>query len=133
MIELETGVRRDGTLVARRARLVLDNGAYAADAPLLPADRGDDGRRPVPGRERGRGRRILAYTNNTPSGSVRAPTAPQVCWAVEQHMDESPRGSGIDPVELRRRNIVHGGDEGPTRPGVRRRSARPRRWSGRWR
>ena len=29
----------------------------------------------------------LAYTNTTPSGSVRAPTAPQACWAAEQHMD----------------------------------------------
>ena len=30
----------------------------------------------------------LVYTNHQPSGSVRAPTAPQCCWAVESHTDE---------------------------------------------
>ena len=30
----------------------------------------------------------LVYSNNQPSSSIRAPTAPQVCWALEQHMDE---------------------------------------------
>ncbi len=43
----------------------------------------------------------LNYTNNQPSGSVRAPTAPQVCWGLEQHMDEVARAIDIDPVELR--------------------------------
>ena len=36
VIELETGVMRDGTIVARRGRLILDNGAYSADAPFIP-------------------------------------------------------------------------------------------------
>ena len=35
----------------------------------------------------------LVYTNNQPSGSIRAPTAPQTCWAVEQHMDEVAAGA----------------------------------------
>ena len=35
-IELETGVDRDGTLVARRGSLVIDNGAYTADAAFFP-------------------------------------------------------------------------------------------------
>ena len=35
----------------------------------------------------------LVYTNHQPSGSVRAPTAPQACWAIESHTDESPRRS----------------------------------------
>ena len=52
----------------------------------------------------------LAYTNTTPSGSVRAPTAPQACWAVEQHMDSVAAAIGMDPVELRRRNILKEGD-----------------------
>ena len=57
----------------------------------------------------------LAYTNTQPSGSVRAPTAPQACWAVEQHMDSVAAQIGLDPVEFRRRNIVKRGDESPTR------------------
>ncbi len=57
----------------------------------------------------------LVYTNNQPSGSVRAPTAPQVCWALEQHMDEVAAALDMDPVELRRRTLIEEGDEGPTR------------------
>ncbi len=57
----------------------------------------------------------LNYTNNQPSGSVRAPTAPQVCWGLEQHMDEVARAIDLDPVELRRRTLIEQGAEGPTR------------------
>src|SRR5881409_2710679 len=57
----------------------------------------------------------LNYTNHQPSGSVRAPTAPQVCWGLEQHMDEVARELSIDPVELRRRTVIEKAAEGPTR------------------
>jgi CO/xanthine dehydrogenase Mo-binding subunit len=114
VLELETGVMNDGTLVARRGYLVLDNGAYAADAPFFPQMAAMMAVGPY---------RVphvsidahLAYTNTTPSGSVRAPTAPQSCWALEQHMDAVAEAVGIDPVELRRRNIVREGDESATR------------------
>ena len=114
VLELETGVRRDGSIVARRGRLILDNGAYSADAPFFPQMAAMMAAGPY---------KIenvfidasLAYTNTTPSGSVRAPTAPQACWALEQHMDSVAGQLGMDPVEFRRRNIVKNGDEGPTR------------------
>ncbi len=114
VIELETGVDREGRLVARRGRLLLDNGAYSADAPFFPQMAAMHAVGPyrvphvsVEAR--------LPYTNHMPSGSVRAPTAPQVCWAVEQHMDAVAAAAGLDPVELRLRNILAEGDEGPTR------------------
>ena len=113
-IELETAVSRDGTLLARRGKLVIDNGAYTADAAFFPqlAAMHAVGPYRVPHISV---EADLVYTNNAPSGSVRAPTAPQVCWALEQHLDAVAREIGMDPVELRRRNIVHEGDEGPTR------------------
>ena len=55
----------------------------------------------------------LNYTNNQPSSSIRAPTAPQACWALEQHMDEVAAAIDMDPVELRRRTLIAEGDEGP--------------------
>jgi CO/xanthine dehydrogenase Mo-binding subunit len=57
----------------------------------------------------------LNYSNTQPSSSIRAPTAPQVCWALEQHMDELARALELDPVELRRRTLIEDGAEGPTR------------------
>ena len=46
---------------------------------------------------------------------MRAPTAPQACWALEQHTDEIANAIGMDPVEFRRQNCIDTGDEGPTR------------------
>jgi CO/xanthine dehydrogenase Mo-binding subunit len=51
----------------------------------------------------------LVYSNNQPSSSIRAPTAPQVCWALEQHMDELAAALELDPVELRRRTVIEEG------------------------
>jgi CO/xanthine dehydrogenase Mo-binding subunit len=109
-IELETGVRRDGTLLARRARLVLDSGAYCGEGgffaqlaamhacgPYVIENVDVDSK--------------LVYTNNQPSGSIRAPTAPHTCWAVEQHMDEIAAALELDPVELRRRTLIDEGEE----------------------
>jgi CO/xanthine dehydrogenase Mo-binding subunit len=114
VLELETGVRKDGSIVSRRARVILDNGAYSADAPFFPQLAAMMAVGPYKV-ENVFVDASLAYTNHTPSGSVRAPTAPQACWAVEQHMDSVAAELGMDPVEFRRRNIVRNGDEGPTR------------------
>ena len=113
-IDLETGVMQDGTIVARRARLVLDGGAYTTDNPFFPQLAAMMAVGPYKV-ENVFVDSILAYSNTTPSGSVRAPTAPQACWAVEQHMDSVAGKLGIDPVEFRRKTIVRTGDEGPTR------------------
>ncbi len=114
VLELETGVSADGTLLARRARLILDNGAYSADAPFFPqlAAMMAIGPYRIPNLFIDAS---LAYTNRMPSGSVRAPTAPQSCWALESHMDAVAERIGIDPLELRRRNVIKPGDEGPTK------------------
>src|SRR5207244_11595588 len=50
------------------------------------------------------------YTNTTPAGGVRGYGVPQVCWAYERQMDEIAHALGIDPLELRLRNVVHEGD-----------------------
>jgi CO/xanthine dehydrogenase Mo-binding subunit len=114
VLELETGVRKDGSIVSRRARVILDNGAYSADAPFFPQLAAMMAVGPYKV-ENVFVDASLAYTNTQPSGSVRAPTAPQACWAVEQHMDSVAAQIGLDPVEFRRRNIVKRGDESPTR------------------
>jgi CO/xanthine dehydrogenase Mo-binding subunit len=114
VMEFETGVNRDGHLVARRANLVLDKGAYSGEGGFLGQMAAMHACGPyqidniaVEAR--------LNYTNNQPSGSVRAPTAPQTCWGLEQHMDEVAAAIDMDPVELRRRTLIEEGAEGPTR------------------
>jgi CO/xanthine dehydrogenase Mo-binding subunit len=114
VIELETGARADGTLVARRGRLVLDGGAYCGEGGFFAQMAAMHACGPYV-LENVDVDSTLVYTNNQPSGSIRAPTAPQVCWALEQHMDELAEAIGLDPLELRRRTLVEEGDEGPTR------------------
>ncbi|MGN6326539.1 molybdopterin-dependent oxidoreductase [Pseudolysinimonas sp.] len=46
------------------------------------------------------------YTNNPPAGAFRGYGLGQVIFAVESAMDELARELGMDPVELRRRNVV---------------------------
>lgn len=112
-IEIETGAKSDGTFTARRVRIVLDAGAYASDslyatelALMLSV-----GPYRIPNVA---AEAHTVYTNRTPAGSVRAPGGPQTCWAVEQHTDVLAERLGLDPVEIRRRNLVRPGDTGPT-------------------
>ena len=114
LIELETGARSDGTLLARRGRLVLDGGAYCGEGGFFAQMAAMHACGPYV-IENVNVASWLVYTNNQPSGSIRAPTAPQTCWGLEQHMDELAAALGIDPVELRRRTLIEEGDESPTR------------------
>jgi CO/xanthine dehydrogenase Mo-binding subunit len=108
VIELETGARSDGTIVARRARLVLDSGAYCGEGGFFAQMAAMHAHGPYE-LENVHIESSLVYSNNQPSSSIRAPTAPQVCWALEQHMDELAEALGIDPIELRRRTLIEEG------------------------
>jgi CO/xanthine dehydrogenase Mo-binding subunit len=113
VIELETGARKDGTLVARRGRVVLDKGAYCGEGGFFAQMAAMHMCGPYVF-ENVHVESSSVYTNNQPSGSIRAPTAPQICWAVEQHMNELAEALGMDPVELRRRTLIEDGAVSPT-------------------
>lgn len=112
VVDITTGITNDGEIVARKAWLAIDNGAYMADAAFFPqlAAMHVAGPYKIPALHI---ESNLVYTNHQPSGSVRAPTAPQGCWALESHTDELARAVGMSPVDFRRKNLVATGDEGP--------------------
>ena len=113
VVEIETGVRKDGTITARRAWIAIDNGAYTTDSAFFSqlASMHVAGPYCIPNVYV---EAHLVYTNHQPSGSVRAPTAPQACWATESHTDEVAKAIGMDPVEFRRKNAVDTGAVGPS-------------------
>ncbi len=113
IIDITTGVRSDGTIVARSGWIAIDNGAYTADAGFFPqlAAMHVAGPYKIPNVQIDA---HLVYTNHQPSGSVRAPTAPQACWALESHTDEVAKAVGMDPVAFRKLNAVDTGAEGPS-------------------
>ena len=53
-------------------------------------------------------------TNTHPTGSFRAPSGPQMCFANEVHIADIAERLDLDPVELRRRNLMRPGELGPT-------------------
>ncbi len=113
LIELETGARRDGTLVARRGRLVLDKGAYCGEGGFFAQMAAMHACGPYE-IETVKVEAYLTYSTSQPSSSIRAPTAPQTCWALEQHMDALAAALELDPAELRRRTLIERGSVGPT-------------------
>ncbi len=111
IIDIETGLRTDGTIVARRGAVLVENGAYTADSAFFAqlAAMHVAGPYKIPNVYVGSN---LVYTNHQPSGSVRAPTAPQACWACESHTDELAVAVGMDPVAFRKLNAIDTGATG---------------------
>ncbi len=112
IVDITTGVKNDGTITARKGWIAIDNGAYTADAAFFPQLAAMHVAGPYVS-PNVFVESSLVYTNHQPSGSVRAPTAPQACWALESHTDEIARTIGMDPVDFRRTNTVEEGLEGP--------------------
>ena len=114
IITLKTGLTRDGRLVARKARIVMDGGAYGAYKPtpnvVLPSTARALGPYRIPHTEI---ETLFVYTNNTPGGVARAPAQPQVVFAGESQMDMIAAEVGLDPLEFRLRNVVQEGDVWP--------------------
>jgi CO/xanthine dehydrogenase Mo-binding subunit len=109
--DLGLGARKDGTVVALRARFHYDNGAGAGwHAGLTAGFLGGTYRIPnfdIQGYE--------VSTNKTPVDAYRAPGATQAYFALESAMDELAEKLGMDPLELRLRNVSRQGD--PTADG----------------
>ena len=114
-IRLRAGARRDGTLTALVADILLDGGAYAAFKPHRTLT--VHGVAKIAGPYRIPHLRLearVAYTNTVPRGHMRAPGEPQAVFARELHLDGLARELGLDPLELRRRNLLAEGEATPT-------------------
>lgn len=113
IITLKTGVKQDGRLWAREARVVFNSGAFGAFKPRVHLRGADHSGGPyrIP---HVRIDSYMVYTNNLPCGHMRAPAKPQVAFAVESHMDMVAKELGLDPFDFRRINALQPGDASPT-------------------
>ena len=104
-----TGVTKDGRLVAMEIDVLMDGGAYATLSAVVLSRGVIHAAGPYRcGAIRTRGRVVMTHT--PPNGAFRGFGVPQTCWAVERHMDVIASQLGIDPVELRRRNLLNDGE-----------------------
>jgi 4-hydroxybenzoyl-CoA reductase subunit alpha len=106
IIDLKTGVKTDGRITAVKARVVQDGGAYCSygvvtilysgallgalyDIPNIQYD----------------GYRVL--TNKPACGAMRGHGTVNVRFAFESQLDELATKIGMDPAEIRQRNLLH--------------------------
>ena len=106
------GFRKDGTLMAKECRALLDGGAYNSMGPTATFLIGNFGaflyRFPAYRYEG-----LHVYTNNAPAGAMRGLGAPQAFFATESQMNMAAEDLGIDPIDLRLKNAMRPGDEIP--------------------
>jgi len=105
IIDLKTGVKKDGRITAVKARVVQDGGAYCSygvvtilysgallgalyDIPNIQYD----------------GYRVL--TNKPACGAMRGHGTVNVRFAFESQLDELALAIGMDPAEIRQRNLL---------------------------
>ncbi len=108
-VRVRTGVRTDGTLVFQDVEADYLIGAYAdiADRVVGKGSYPACGPYRVPD-ARIRARSILSHT--VPSTAFRGFGNPQVNWAVESNLTEAAIRLGIDPLEIRLRNLARKGE-----------------------
>src|SRR5262245_23985275 len=103
------GLTRDGRITALEASALIDNGAYMSQATGVASVAGTNpfSIYKVPAfRYEGR----IVYTNKPYGGAYRGYGNPQGTFAIESLVDEAAGELGLDPVELRRRNLYAPGD-----------------------
>jgi len=106
IIELKTGVKRDGTILVKQVRNILDGGAYGGGIGVggpfistlfssLPYK--------LPNIKM---EALRVYTNKSVAGAMRGYTAPQIHFADDSHMDMIADELGMDPLDLRKKNAI---------------------------
>jgi carbon-monoxide dehydrogenase large subunit len=103
---VELGCTNDGTFTGLRVHLVGDGGAYPGMGAYLPAGT----RRMSNGTYRFPAIQFdiaVATTNTTPTGAYRGAGRPEATALLERAVDQAALELGIDPIELRKKNLLH--------------------------
>lgn len=111
---IEMGFDADGRITGMRCRVLGDAGAYAGfggGLPIGPTRMMAQGVYAIP---RIRYDVAAVVTNTTPMGAFRGAGRPEAAEFLERMMDLAAVELGIDPVELRRRNLLAPFDAGYT-------------------
>ncbi len=99
----------DGKLVKVKARLILDGGAYAHTSRAVIANAAFFAVGPY-NCDNVEVDASAVKTNNPPAGAMRGFGAVQTCFGSEMQMDRLAEALDMDPLELRRRNVLAAGD-----------------------
>jgi carbon-monoxide dehydrogenase large subunit len=104
--EAEAAVSAEGEILGLRAKMVFDLGAHLVGLSIVPPMSASTH---IFGPYRIQNAELLSlgvYTNTAPTGPYRGSGRPVGVYVIERLMDEAARATGLDPVEIRRRNFV---------------------------
>lgn len=106
-IKHRLGATRDGKLVAAEVEVVSDAGGYAYTSTKVLGNSTVMCTGPyyIPNVKVDA---YTIYTNNIPAGAFRGFGGPQAAFAIENQMNKLAEKLGMDPVELRLRNVLSG-------------------------
>ncbi|OLE37329.1 MAG: hypothetical protein AUG00_08475 [Candidatus Rokubacteria bacterium 13_1_20CM_2_70_7] len=117
------GLKKDGTIVALETSFVRDHGAYPTlgDVIALNTINHLPGPYRVPN-YRGAATNVVTHKNFT--GAYRGAGRPEAAFVLDRLLDRGARALGLDPAELRRRNLIRR-EEMPYRTGLTYRDGEP--------
>ncbi|MEW6476674.1 MAG: xanthine dehydrogenase family protein molybdopterin-binding subunit [Actinomycetota bacterium] len=103
--DIEIGAKSDGTIVGLRGHVIADVGAYPAIGVFLPSltRMMSSGVYAIPKIDV---RVSVALTNTTTIGAYRGAGRPEAAALVERAVDMVAAELGLDPVEVRRKNLI---------------------------
>ncbi len=103
--KIKTHVRSDGSFAARSVTVYSNQGGYASHAHGLAANAANAFRMMYPvGAIKGEA--FTVYTNLPPAGAMRAYGIPQIVFALEAHIDDIEKATGISALQLRIKNMM---------------------------
>lgn len=105
--DLTAGVDKDGRLVAKEMNAYSNQGAYASHGHAIAAN-GLTAWRLQYACPNIRGEAYTIYTNSPTAGAMRAYGIPQAAFAIECFMDDIAKEIHMDPLEFRKKNLIHG-------------------------
>jgi carbon-monoxide dehydrogenase large subunit len=117
--DIEIALDRNGMITGLRGDLYCDIGAYVrpnGTTPVRNVAQFTSGPYRIPNLEL---RAHALVSNKTPSGSYRGPGRFEGCFFIERMLDLAARDLGVDPIELRRRNLISLGEMPYPLPPVR--------------
>jgi len=102
----ELALDRDGTFLALRVSITLNVGAYLTPRSAGPGTNNIGGVAGMYTTPAIHHRTTGVFTNTTPTGPYRGAGRPEATYAIGRVIDVAARELGMDPIALRRKNLI---------------------------
>lgn len=121
---IKTAVSKEGKLLGIYVKDISNNGAYASHGHSIAMSSGSKFR-PLYDFNAITFDAKTVYTNIPAAGAMRGYGIPQICFALESHIDDIARKMNMDPIEFRKQNFISVGHVDPLSKNVTRTFALP--------